>query len=123
MPERRHVRPNVAIPETDTGHGRNRRVTRPISETTVTIRGMAYQIRSDADPAHLEKLAEHVDGTMKALEGTGGALSPGRLAVLASLTIADELYRERESKSTLDGSMRARLHRIESALDEALADG
>jgi cell division protein ZapA (FtsZ GTPase activity inhibitor) len=97
-------------------------VTRPISETTVTIRGMSYQVRSDAEPAHLAKLAEHVDGTMKALEGGGGALSPGRLAVLASLTIADELYRERESKSTIDESMRARLHRIDSALDELLAD-
>lgn len=96
---------------------------RPITDTTVTIRGMAYQIRSDADPAHLAKLAEHVDGTMKALEGAGGTPSSGKLAIVASLTIADELFRERESGGLFVHSIRERLSRLESALDEALSDG
>jgi cell division protein ZapA len=93
---------------------------RPITETTVTIRGVAYQIRGDADPGHLERLAGHVDQTMKVLEGSASALSPAKLAILASLTIADEYYREREVRQATVETIRQRADRLGALLDGAL---
>jgi cell division protein ZapA (FtsZ GTPase activity inhibitor) len=94
---------------------------RPISETTVTIRGTAYQIRGDADPVHLERLAEHVDGTLKVLEGSAAAQSPAKLAIVASLTIADELFQEREARAADWTEIRGRITKLETMLDEALS--
>jgi cell division protein ZapA (FtsZ GTPase activity inhibitor) len=94
---------------------------RPITETNVTIRGVAYQIRGDVDPAHLERLAEHVDGTMKVLEGSAAAQSPAKLAIVASLTIADELFQEREARTADWTEIRGRITKLETMLDEALS--
>lgn len=94
---------------------------RPITETSVTIRGVAYQIRGDVDPVHLERLAEHVDGTMKVLEGSAAAQSPAKLAIVASLTIADEYFQEQEARRVERTRIRERLTRLESVLDEALS--
>ena len=94
---------------------------RPITETNVTIRGVAYQIRGDADPAHLERLAEHVDGTMKVLEGSSAAPSTAKLAIVASLTIADELFQEREARRSEWADIRERVTKLETMLDEALS--
>lgn len=96
---------------------------RPITETTVTIRGTAYQIRGDADPVHLNSLAAHVDERMHALEASGGVQSPAKLAILASLTIADEFFRERERADMEIEQVRSQARRLEVLLDETLRDG
>ena len=94
---------------------------RPITETTVTIRGVAYQIRGDVDPAHLGRLAEHVDNTMKVLDESVAALSPAKLAIVTSLTIADEFFQEREDRRSDWSSIRERITKLETMLDEALS--
>ncbi|MDZ4805666.1 MAG: cell division protein ZapA [Candidatus Eisenbacteria bacterium] len=94
---------------------------RPITETNVTIRGVAYQIRGDVDPAHLARLAEHVDGTMKILEGSAAAQSPTKLAIVASLTIADEFFQEKDARRDDWTEVGGRLTNLETLLDEALS--
>jgi cell division protein ZapA len=98
-------------------------MSQPISETTVTIRGQAYQLRGDADPQHIGRLAEYVDGKMRVLDETArAAQSPAKLAILASLTIADEFFREREAQVELRERIRARTEKLLALLDEALKD-
>ena len=96
---------------------------RPIAETSVTIRGVAYQIRGDADPGHLERLAAHVDDTMRALESAAAPPSPAKLAILASLTIADQYFQERESIRAVTSDVHTRIARLNSLLDEVLSAG
>jgi cell division protein ZapA len=99
-------------------------MTGPISETTVTIRGVAYQLRGDADPEHIGRLAAYVDDKMRVLdEASRAAQSPAKLAILASLTIADEFFRERETREAVRERIRARAARLEALLDEVLRDG
>lgn len=95
----------------------------PISETTVTIRGVAYQLRGDADPQHIGRLAAYVDDKMRVLEEAARTQSPARLAILASLTIADEYFREREGLKAVGERVQERAARLEALLDEALAEG
>jgi cell division protein ZapA len=95
----------------------------PISETTVTIRGVAYQLRGDADPQHIGRLAAYVDDKMRVLEEAARTQSPARLAILASLTIADEYFRERENREAVGEQVQERAARLEALLDEALTEG
>jgi cell division protein ZapA len=98
-------------------------MTRSITETTVTIRGVAYQLRGDANPEHIGRLAAFVDEKMRTLEETAKAQTPAKLAILASLTIADELFQERDALLAMRDRIRARTARLETLLDEALHEG
>lgn len=109
---------------------------RQINETTVTIRGTDYQIRGDAEPQHIQRLAAFVDDRMRALEesarpataaganstaeSAGPRVPPARLAILASLMIADELFQERARIGRDDGDMTLRLERLRLELDETI---
>jgi len=89
----------------------------------VTIFGRTYRLRGSDDPQHLVELASIVDGRMREIaEGTGTA-DTLKLAILASLNIADEYLRSDLDDST-PASVRVekRLGRMVTLLDEALAE-
>jgi cell division protein ZapA len=91
------------------------------SSVRVEIFDQAYNLRgSDAD--YIIKLAEYVDGKMRAVAEATSTVDTMRLAVLAALNIADEYHMlKRQSESgNLDYSKRA--HRLSRVLDEALHD-
>ena len=85
----------------------------------VEIFDQAYNLRgSDAD--YIIKLAEYVDGKMRAVAEATSTVDTMRLAVLAALNIADEyhvLKRQAES-GNLDYAKRA--HHLCHVLDEVL---
>lgn len=67
----------------------------------VHIRGEKYAIRSDADPTYVRKLASFVDSRLEEVRNTTQIVSTQKLAVLAALNIADELFQERRKRTTL----------------------
>ncbi|HEY5056010.1 MAG TPA: cell division protein ZapA, partial [Acidobacteriaceae bacterium] len=60
------------------------------SAVSVDIYDQVYHLRG-TDPKHIEKLAALVDGKMRAVASHGSTVDSLRVAVLASLNIADEL--------------------------------
>ena len=60
---------------------------------TITIMGEEYAIRGSSSPEHLQKIAEHVDGIMQRLTESNPQMSRHKIAVLASINLADELFR------------------------------
>ena len=64
----------------------------------VNIYGQEYPIRSEADTAYVQQIAEYVDRKMKEVAEKVPARIHSQLAVLAALHIADELFKEREDK-------------------------
>ncbi len=88
----------------------------------VEIFDQVYNLRgSDAD--YIIKLAEYVDGKMRAVSEQTATVDSVRLAVLAALNIADEyhlLKRRLETATTPEYEQRA--HQLASALDEILQD-
>jgi cell division protein ZapA len=66
------------------------------NRVSLRIFGEEYPLKSSADPGHLARLAEYVDGIMVKIGGQGSRLSANRVAVLAALQIADELFRLRQ---------------------------
>ncbi len=61
----------------------------------VQVFGQTYAVRAGADPGYVENLAAFVDGRMKEVSRTSGAVDSVRIAVLAGLNLADELFRLR----------------------------
>ena len=86
----------------------------------VDIHGQRYPIRSGLDPEYVARLATYVDEKMRAAADstpTGDAL---RLAVLAALNIADELFRCRDTTRARDGQLAERTEALERLLDRVL---
>ena len=87
---------------------------------SVEIHGQRYPIRSSLDPEYVARLARYVDEKMLAAAEstpTGDAL---RLAVLAALNVADELFRCRDANKARNGEIAARAGELERILDRVL---
>jgi cell division protein ZapA len=84
------------------------------SSVSVEIFGQTYLLRAGAEPGHVERIAAHVDAQMRQISQSGGAVDSVRIAVLASLNIADECLRLREALRDLD-ERAARLERVLAA--------
>jgi cell division protein ZapA (FtsZ GTPase activity inhibitor) len=61
----------------------------------VDIQGQRYAIRSELDPKYVNDLAAYVDQRMERVGRELASTDGVRLAVLAALNIADELFRAR----------------------------
>ena len=91
------------------------------SSVRVEIFDQAYNLRG-SDPDYILKLAEYVDGKMRAVADATSTVDTMRLAVLAALNIADEYHL---AKRQLGGSgdYLQRANRLSHALDEVLDEG
>jgi cell division protein ZapA len=87
---------------------------------SVEILGQRYPIRSTLDPDYVTRLAGYVDGKIRAAAESAPSGDALRLAVLAALNIADELFRHRESVRAKDGSLAERAEELERLLDRVL---
>ncbi len=88
----------------------------------VEIFDQVYNLRgSDAD--YILKLAEYVDGKMRAVSEQTTTVDSVRLAVLAALNIADEYHLlKRRLEMAAAPEARQRASKLSSALDEILED-
>jgi cell division protein ZapA len=86
----------------------------------VQIHGQRYPIRSTLDPEYVAKLALYVDEKMRAAADSTPTGDSLRLAVLAALNIADELFRCREANRSRDGRLAERAEELERLVDRML---
>jgi cell division protein ZapA len=87
----------------------------------VEIFDQVYNLRgSDAD--YILKLAEYVDGKMRAVSEQTATVDSVRLAVLAALNIADEYHLLKRRLETASPEAQQRASKLASALDEVLQD-
>ena len=86
----------------------------------VDIFGSQYTIKKGSeDPEYIARVAAYVDQKMREINDRLPVASVSRVAVLASLNLADELFKEREGM-TKDPVVVARLAKSCAALDRAL---
>ena len=91
-----------------------------VSVTTVHIFGREYKITGYADKSYVEKVAGYVNGKMKELAQNASLLSHERLAVLAAINIADELFQETKKKTETSLSIEQRAEEMIARLDQCL---
>lgn len=78
----------------------------------VEIFGQMYSIKGAADAPYIRSIAAMVDAKMREVQATTGTLDPHRVAILAALTIADELQRLKDEHESLKRSADAGLRRL-----------
>lgn len=87
---------------------------------TVEIQGLRYPIRSELDEQYVVELARYVDSKM-ARSGqevpTGETL---KIAVLAALNIADELFRCRGAGTLENSEVVRRAHELEKLVSQTI---
>ena len=87
----------------------------------VEIFDQSYNLRG-TDPEYIEKLAEYVDGKIRAVAEQTSTVDSLRLAVLAALNIADEYHILKRKYDTVAGEYNRRAMDLSGALDEALRE-
>jgi len=86
----------------------------------VEILGERYSLKGDADPRYVKRLAEYVDGKMREISKHTKMPSFGKIAMLASLDIADELHQEREKNERLLSELQKKHVELTEILNEKL---
>lgn len=86
----------------------------------VDIFGSQYTIKKGSeDPEYIARVAAYVDQKMREINDRLSVASVSKVAVLASLNLADELFKEREGLA-LDRALVDHLSASCAALDRAL---
>src|SRR6476661_1902666 len=88
----------------------------------VEIFDQAYNLRG-SDPEYILKLADYVDGKMRAVAEQTNTIDTVRLAVLAALNIADEYHLLRKRGEPGVPGFQQRANKLANALDKVLEDG
>jgi cell division protein ZapA len=90
---------------------------------TVKIYGETYPLRTTEPADRLEELAGFVDARMREVAATGKVVVTSKIAVLAALHIADELFRLRQAPapSAAPPELEQRLSALILTLERALA--
>ncbi|HEX4347108.1 MAG TPA: cell division protein ZapA [Vicinamibacterales bacterium] len=88
--------------------------------TSVEIQGQRYPIKSSLDAEYVARLATFVDEKVRAAAASTPTGDSLRLAVLAALNIADELFRCRDAREAQEGQIAERAGELEKLLDRVL---
>ena len=90
---------------------------------TVRIYGENYPLRTAEPASRLEELARYVDARMREVAASGKVVVTSKIAVLAALHIADELFRVRETAPREKGhdDIEDQLSALALTLERALA--
>lgn len=79
------------------------------TRTTVTIYGEEYSLKADLPEEVVVALAHHVDSRMRILAAKSPQrVNPSRLAILAALNLAEELFRLQSDHQELTEAMQQR---------------
>ncbi len=84
----------------------------------VTIAGQSFSVKTDAKPKYVKDLATFVTERMAQVKKSSRIATTQSLALLAALSIADDLLQEREALAKLKREVRERSERILRHLDK-----
>lgn len=90
---------------------------------TVQIGGSEYRVRSDADEAHLQGLAQFVESKLQErVQRSSRTLPAAHQLVMVALELADELLTLRSRQEGMEQNVRHTLERAITRIDQALAE-
>jgi cell division protein ZapA len=86
----------------------------------VVIYNQTYTLRSEHDPDYVHELAAHVDKRMNEIARATMTVDSLRVAILAALQIADELYQSRKDLQDTENEIADRSAKYAELLDQFL---
>jgi cell division protein ZapA len=88
----------------------------------VNIYGTEYPIKGTTDTEYIRQVAEYVDSKMRDIDQSTSVKSSLKVAILAAINIADELFREREEKRSLTQGFEEKISHLSKLINENLKD-
>jgi len=89
---------------------------------TLEIAGAKYRLTSDADEAHLRRLADHVNARIDALGPKAvRTAAPAQLLAVVALSLAEDLEASERKREALEDSTRDTLREAIARIDARLA--
>jgi cell division protein ZapA (FtsZ GTPase activity inhibitor) len=82
----------------------------------VTIAGHRFSVKTDAKPQYIKELASFVNSRLN--EAKRKSATSQSAALLAAMTIADELYQLRDRQDRIERAVRDRTDRILRVLEQ-----
>lgn len=92
----------------------------PSTTTSVEIFGAEYQVRGTDDGGYLQGLAELVDRRMRDIAQHVSSGDTARIAILAALNLADELFRLQRAQEEERVEIREKMAELTEELTRAL---
>jgi len=86
----------------------------------VEIYDQSYNVNADGNEEYLQELASYVDGKMREIAAATRMVDSLKVAVLASLNIADELFVLRDRQQQIEGPLRKRVEKCVALVEKAL---
>lgn len=90
---------------------------------SVVIRGEQFTIRATEDPSYVQKVAAYVDAKLDGIAKGSRSLPPTKAIILASLHIADELFKAEAERERSEGLLAMKLGTLSELLGTALEEG
>jgi cell division protein ZapA len=91
------------------------------NKVIVNIFGEEYPITAKTDSASISRIADYVDSRMRELAKISRSQARDKLVILAAMSIASELFENRDSLSTVNQDFTDRLSHLIARLDQAIA--
>jgi cell division protein ZapA len=88
---------------------------------TVEIHGQRYAVKSDLDQDYIAELATYLDQKMRLAADELSSADSLRIAIIAALNLADELFRARALSEGAEGRVLDKAAEIERLVDAVLS--
>ena len=86
----------------------------------IEIYDQVYNVSADQNEEYLKELATYVDGKMREVAEATRTVDSLKVAVLAALNIADEMFTLRQKQQDIEGPLRKRVEKCVAMVEKAL---
>ena len=86
----------------------------------IEIYDQMYNMSGEQDEEYLRELAAYVDGKMRSIAESTHMVDSLKVAVLAALNIADEMFTVRQKQQEIEGPLRKRVEKCVTMVERAL---
>ncbi len=86
----------------------------------VNIFGSEYVLKASENQEYIINIAKFVDEKMRAIDKTNSINSKSKVAILAALNIAEELFEERDYRDRLLNQINEQSRKLNRSLENAL---
>lgn len=92
------------------------------ASVTVRIAGEEHTIRANAEPEYTRQCARLVDDRIQEIRSKSGLIEGHKAAILAALSIADEMFQAQEAAETARKEAASRASNLARRLEAELAE-
>jgi cell division protein ZapA len=86
----------------------------------IEIYDQVYNVSANQNEEYLTELASYVDGKMRSIAEATKMVDSLKVAVLAALNIADEMFTLRQKQQEIEGPLRKRVEKCVAMVEKAL---